>query len=265
MYTISIQPYSRRKDGRVMWLALTNPYSDKDTWGAELKKQEDLIYTFKWKGNSNFSLDKFIAQHRSAFVLMHKCAVHVNFQLPNKFTHVGYLLDAIETTDADLQAAMELICNSVEPTTGKRYNFEATATCLLPHVPLEKKQNSRSDCHRGAEVSAINSYTIKYGVDNMGVNLRYHKMNEYVKLSPEKKSKLQEWRKSQPQDHKKSAKDGTTSKRSTNTCGTAAADNDNKRVKRLIYSALAAERKKVAQAANKNQLSQDEKDGVFLL
>ena len=72
---------------------------------------------------------------------MQQCAVHVEFQLPNEYSRVGYLLDAIETTDASLQAAMALIRNDDNPVVGKRSNFEATSTCLLPHDPVAKKAN----------------------------------------------------------------------------------------------------------------------------
>ena len=63
---------------------------------------------------------------------MQQCAVHVEFQLPNEYSRVSYLLDAIETTDASLQAAMALVQNDDNPAVGKRSNFEATSTCLLP-------------------------------------------------------------------------------------------------------------------------------------
>ena len=102
MYTSSIQPFSRRKDGRGAWFAITNLYAGKDKWGAELKKQDELLHTYKWKGQSNFLLDKFISQHRNAFVSMQQCAFHVEFQLPNEYSRVGYLLDAIEKTDAGI-------------------------------------------------------------------------------------------------------------------------------------------------------------------
>ena len=36
-----------------------------------------------WKGQSNFSLEKFIAQHCNAFVSMQACAEHIQYQLPN--------------------------------------------------------------------------------------------------------------------------------------------------------------------------------------
>ena len=51
---------------------------------------------------------------------MQQCAVHVEFQLPNEYSRVSYLLDAIETTDASLQAAMALVRNDDNPAVGKR-------------------------------------------------------------------------------------------------------------------------------------------------
>ena len=70
MYTRSIQPYCRHKDGHGTWFAIMNQYAGKDKWGDELKKQDDLLHTYNWKGQSNFSLEKFISQHHNAFVPM---------------------------------------------------------------------------------------------------------------------------------------------------------------------------------------------------
>ena len=50
MYASLIQPYSRRRDGRSAWLVLTNQYAGRDKWSAELKKQDNPLHTFKWKG-----------------------------------------------------------------------------------------------------------------------------------------------------------------------------------------------------------------------
>jgi hypothetical protein len=55
---------------------------------------------------SNFSLENFVSQHRNAFVSMQACAQHVQYQLPNEHSRVGFLLDAIQCSDAGLQAAM---------------------------------------------------------------------------------------------------------------------------------------------------------------
>ena len=100
---------------------------------------------------------------------------------------MGYLLDAIETTDASLQAAMDLVRNDDDPTNGKRSNFEATATCLLPHDPVANKRQNNPACRNNSEISAIDSTKLKSGVGATGVNLRYHKRDEYLKHTAEQK------------------------------------------------------------------------------
>ena len=108
---------------------------------------------------------------------MQQCAIHVKFQLPDEYSCVGYLFDAIETADALLQAVMALVCNDDYPMNAKQSNFKATSTCLLPHDPVAKKiQNNPSCCGAGAKISAIDSSKIKYGVGTTGVNFRYHKL-----------------------------------------------------------------------------------------
>ena len=70
---------------------------------------EKILHTSIWKGQSNFTLESFVVQHRNAFIMLEQCAEHVTFQLPNPHSRVGYLLDAIQTLDAGLQAAMASI------------------------------------------------------------------------------------------------------------------------------------------------------------
>ena len=85
-YDASIKPYQHGKDGRGVWAALTNQYAGKDKWEAEIKKQDDLLHTRIWKGQSTFPLEGFIGQHRNAFISMQQCAEHVEYQLPNEHT-----------------------------------------------------------------------------------------------------------------------------------------------------------------------------------
>jgi hypothetical protein len=89
-YAASIKPFQSTKNGRDAWHALSNQYAGKDKWEAELKRHEKLLHTGEWKGQSNFTLERFIAQHRNAFVSMH-------------------LLDAILCNDAGFQATMASI------------------------------------------------------------------------------------------------------------------------------------------------------------
>ena len=104
-YAASIKPFTRAKDGRGAWKALTSQYAGKDKWEAEIKRQEQLLHTRIWKGQSNFSLENFISQHRNAYVSMQASADHVQYQLPNEHSRVGFLLEAIQCSDAGLQAA----------------------------------------------------------------------------------------------------------------------------------------------------------------
>ena len=94
-YAASIKPFQRRKDGRGAWFALIGQYAGQDKWEAEIKKQEQLLHTCKWKGQSNYSLEQFVSSHRNAFVLITACAEHVQYQLPNEHSRVGLLLDGI--------------------------------------------------------------------------------------------------------------------------------------------------------------------------
>jgi hypothetical protein len=105
-YSASIKPFQRTRNGRGAWLALVSQYAGEAKWRAKLKIAEELLLNRKWKGQDNFPLERFVAQHRSAFVSMTECAEHVQHQLPHEITRVTYILDGIECHHAPLQAAM---------------------------------------------------------------------------------------------------------------------------------------------------------------
>ena len=79
-----------------------NQYSGDDKWEAKIKKQDDLLHTCICKGQSSFPLEGFIAQHRNTYVSMQQCAEHVEYQLPNQHTCMGYLLEGIQCPDPGL-------------------------------------------------------------------------------------------------------------------------------------------------------------------
>ena len=83
-YAASIKPFTKAKGGRGAWKALISQYAGKDKWEAEIKRQEQLLHTRIWKGQSNFSLENFISQHRNAYVSMQASAEHVQYQLPDR-------------------------------------------------------------------------------------------------------------------------------------------------------------------------------------
>ena len=103
-----------------------------------------------WKRQSTFTLEKFISQHRCAFINMPQCATHIDYQLPNERTRVTHLLNNIDCDYSPLQASIALVKSDVG-TNGKMNNFEATSSFLLPNDPVLKNKTS-NDCYFIAEV-----------------------------------------------------------------------------------------------------------------
>ena len=75
----------------------------------------------------------------NSYVSMQARAEHVQYQLTNEHSRVGFLLEAIQCSDTGLQAAMASIKtdNGFE---GKKNNFEVTAANLLRYDSVPKKE-----------------------------------------------------------------------------------------------------------------------------
>jgi hypothetical protein len=205
-YATSIKRFQRRKDRREAWLALLGQYAGNDKWEAEIKIQEAVLHTRTWKGQSNFSLESFISQHRNAFVSIEVCAEHVHYQLPNQHSRVVSLLDAILNNDAGLQAVIASV-RTDDGHTGERNDFEAAATQLLPYEPVAKIRLSGIKRGPGIISSVMDKAeddqtpTIAYdkpAIGKTGVHLRHHKQREYRTLSREQKEQLRVERKYRP-------------------------------------------------------------------
>ena len=169
-------------------MALLSQYVGKDKWQKELKKQENFIHTHIWKGNSNTTLETFVSKHRAAHVSMARCGENVPYQLPNERTRVTHLLDAIRTSDPQLQAALANI-RADDSDEGKMNDFEAMAAYILPHDPVaSKRSSSKRALH---EISAMDLGETK---GKSGVEYRYYKPSEYSSLSDDQKEELRVFR-----------------------------------------------------------------------
>ena len=189
-YSASISPFSRRKDGRGAWLALIAQYVGKDKWQNELDKQETFLHTRVWKGNSNFTLESFIMQHRSAHISMIRCAEHVPYQLPNERTRVTHLLNGIKSSDAELLSALA-VTKSDDGPGGRMEQFEDTAAYLIRFDPVTAKRSKSGANGRQQQISGVE---IKNGTGKTGVALRYHSKHEYRSLTDEQKKELKSFR-----------------------------------------------------------------------
>jgi hypothetical protein len=252
-YAASLKPFQRKKAGRDALKSLKTQYAGRDKWEAEIKIQDDLLHNRIWKGQSNFSLEKFIAQHRNAYVSMHQCSQHVDFQLPNEHTRVGYLLDAIQTSDAGLQAAIAQIKTDDNPT-GKRNSFESTASYLLPYDPVARKRQLTGKRDHDATISDVSvevsaGFGSKPGIGKSGVHLRYHTKAEYSKLSSDQKLDLKEWReKNGNKESGKRKKDGKSV--------------DSKNSKKHSKSMVAAVSKEIAKLLQKKTDNENDDEDV---
>jgi hypothetical protein len=54
------------------WLALFKQCTGRDKWKAEINRHEQLLHRRIWKSQSNFTLERFIAQHQNTVLdLLH--------------------------------------------------------------------------------------------------------------------------------------------------------------------------------------------------
>jgi hypothetical protein len=57
-YAATIKPSQRTKNGRQAYLALVSQHAGNDKWHGVIKKFDNYLHTVKWKGQSNYTLDK---------------------------------------------------------------------------------------------------------------------------------------------------------------------------------------------------------------
>ena len=132
---------------------------------------------------------------------MSACAEHIQYQLPNEHSRVGFLIDAIQCADAGLQAAMASVKTDNGPN-GLQNNFERAVSHLLPYDPVANKRATGIKCGsamislaeaENGPIATIAANNLKPSIGNTGVHLRYHKHHEYRKLTQEQHHELSEW------------------------------------------------------------------------
>ena len=120
-----------------------------------------------------------------------QCAKHFLYQIPNERTTVTQLLASIQTTNSDVAAALSTIKHDDHPNgQGMQNNFDDTVAFLIPNDPhkgLTKKKNT------SGLISEVGG-KVKQGIGTTGVHLRFHKKQEYWKLTDAQKTELNAWR-----------------------------------------------------------------------
>ena len=175
----SIKPFQRRKYGRSTLEATESQQAGQDIWDSEINKMDTLLHTRKWKGQSNLPLEKFVQKHRNAYVSMEACTAHVQYQLPNEHTRVGYFLDALEIQHPPLLSAMTNI-EEDNGDTGKRNKFENAVAYIIKKDPVLKRRSTKNNKRTQAQISDTNAigFGSKTGIGKTGVHLSWHEKPE---------------------------------------------------------------------------------------
>ena len=214
-YASSLSPFQRRKDGRGAWLALTQQFAGRDKWEAEIKKQKEILHTWKWSGSGKFPLESFVAKHRAAYIAFQQAAEHIPCPVPVGFERVRWLLEAIETTDAQLSAQIAIVKGSTDPG-GIHHDFERAVATILPSDPVARKKKEKkrpADALVGATHGKSGpGTTLKSGIGKTGVHLRWYARSEFMKLTQEQKDELAEWAKTDEAQAQKKPPNNTPKK-----------------------------------------------------
>ncbi|CAJ1966195.1 unnamed protein product [Cylindrotheca closterium] len=182
-YASSLTPFEQTRDGRGAFFAIV------------------AQYLVEGKGNGTFPLERFIGGHRNAHQALLTASQHVEYQIPNEHTRIGYLLWALHTTDPGLHATIANIEGNEDPN-GPRYSFEECARLLQLADPVAKK-NKRSHAQISDTTVTIDESanqtieiaSLRSGIGKTGVHLRFYKKKEFDKLPAEQRAELKAWRK----------------------------------------------------------------------
>ena len=206
-YASTIAPFKRTKNGRAALKALKAQFAGKAYWDKEVKIMTDFMHGSKFTGNTGFTLHAFLAKHRASFHTLQRCKEHVQVELPNERSRVGYLLDNIDCSDRDVVTALSHI-RMDDGAAGMRSDFERAVAFLLPTDPVKKKRggSKRNAGHISSTTAAgggggknegtkTKKTRFKPTFGATGVEFRYYKTAEFNKLTNEQKEELRAHRK----------------------------------------------------------------------
>ena len=185
----TITSFRRNKDGRGAYMAFQSQHAGKDVWERSIQAANFFLHNGKWNGVGNIKFITHASKHRSMYIDLCEAAEHVDVECPNERSRVTWLLDSIDCKDADLLAAVAAI---KQDEAGKRSIFEDAVTFIIPCCPVEKKKVKRT--HFNGTVAASNGLNtkLKSGIGKTGVELRFHKHDEFWKLPEDQRQEVQE-------------------------------------------------------------------------
>lgn len=200
----SISKHQRKRDGRQAYLDLVMHHMGSAKWEKVVENAETLLTTRIWNGkNARYPLRFHIAKHREAFNDLTRAADQINYNVPNDTHRVRYLLNSITSADATIISAK----TTIQADAAKRTDFELAADFLLLTAP-ETKNTSNKHQH----ISATKLGKIRTG-PKTGVEIRFYKRDEWLKLKPEERQEVMDSRKGGKKKRKGSSDDDSYAKK----------------------------------------------------
>ncbi len=202
-FAASIAPFKRTKNGRAASIALKAQHAGPVHWDAKQKSQTNFLLNWKYTGGTTIPLSDFLSTYRDAFTSIQRYAEHVQCQIPDDRTQVGYIIDNIECPDPDVKAALAAIKMDGHPPNGMQNDFESAVAMLLPVDPVGKKRKGKMQAaeilatETGPATIVLAGVSVKSDTGTSGVSLRYHTPAEYAKLGNDQRDELCECRTNQ--------------------------------------------------------------------
>lgn len=195
-YISSIQPFSRRKNGREAYKALVLHNLGSAKWDKVAEDADRRLTKVEWNGKSQrFTLLKHLTSHRNAHNDLVRASRFIDYQVPSESQRVKRLFASIRSTESRIESVRVQVLS--DPT-GLGNDFERCADLLLLASPTNPSSGQNDQNHR---ISALNTDRNKKKRDSgriaskgkSGVNLTYHRKSDYDKLNRAQKHELWEW------------------------------------------------------------------------
>jgi hypothetical protein len=192
-YISSIQPFSRRKNGREAYQALVLHNMGSAKWDKVAEDADRRLTKVEWNGKSQrFTLQKHLTAHRNAHNDLVRASRFIDYQVPSESQRVKRLFTSIKCNDSRIESVrVQVLSDPI----GLGNDFERCADLLLLARPNNPHNgNPTNPDHRISALSGKKRNQGKIAAKGKtGVALTYHRKSDYEKLNKAQKHELWEW------------------------------------------------------------------------
>ena len=191
-YISSIQPFSRRKNGREAYQALVLHNLGSAKWDKVAEDADRRLTKVEWNGKSQrFTLLKHLTSHRNAHNDLVRSSRFIDYQIPSESQRVKRLFSSIKCSDSRIESVRVQVLS--DPT-GLGNDFERCADLLLLARPSIHVPTNNPTGHRISALSGKKRNSGKIASKGKtGVELTYYRKADYEKLNKAQKHELWEW------------------------------------------------------------------------